>query len=379
MSASRNTHKKVRLIADASEPGTEIFVIDGGFNRVGKGLDTLDMELSPGLYKVKFKRGSLVSEVDTTLFPQSGVVEVHAPDMPFYSPAPLHGTSTSHEYHQDEAKRLSLEVHKQLGRNSQLFVFVRDIQPGGRGNPALGLSLHDLRGHMLVDFSKVVTRCRGDQAGDIALWAGCNIELDPGEYRLRVNTEEEGRLEQILVLSPGWQTQLFLTRNWNWHWQKDKSLHRPSEKKQWLSLSKSTILMARMGEGFDAFRNKKNLALTELTRQGLTSGRTVVRAADLQRMLNEKFQNPMLGIYGLHILLRAIDVGRDKHIPAKRRSDESLLQAQLLLGVNVDGVVGPRTMQVFMDLLHTVIGNLKHLLGDHSDVRALDFWPFSRY
>jgi hypothetical protein len=367
MSAFPDSSTKVRLKVDGGEPGTEIFVIDGAFNLVDKGLETLDKEFQPGLYKVKFKRGSVVSEVDATLFPESQEVTVRAPDMEFSSPAPLQGTQTSHEYHQYEASQLSRQVHQRLGGGGQLFIFIRDINPGGKGSPASGLTLHDIRGRMLADCGKQALG-KDLWAPEQAKWAGANIELDPGEYRLRLQ-RKEGNLEQILTVSNGWQTQIFLVRDWNEKHRRRKKKKRP--RIQLPDLSKSTVLIAPMGAGFDPNRNERDLALTELARQGLTNGRTVLRANDLRQMLEGKFENPMLGIYGVHLLLRAVSPKHTLFRSSEPPDDQMIRQMQILLGTPSDGTAGPQTLQAFMEFLTIVINNLENLLGDHPDIRAL--------
>jgi len=340
MSSSRRDLKYVLLTADGQEPGTEIFVIDGNFNVKTKGIDLLEVSLPPGLYKVKFKRGSVISEVGADLFPGSKEVKVSAPLMEFSSPVPLYGTDTSHEYHQTKAESLSTQIHKSLGKGSQLLLFVRDVDIAGQGNPVEGLSLHDTQGRKLMDFASEAERAY-EQNRKKASLAGCNVELDPGCYRLRLTKSEDERLEQLVVLAQNWQTQVFLVRNWG----REKLDGDKAQGKKWPELSKSSILMAPIGEGFRS--DDDELRLIELARQGLSSGRTVVREENLEEMLRKKSLNPMLGIFGAHLLLPKI------------------IESSL-----IDNV----TRRKLKSLLLAIIEDLKHLLGDHPDVRALDLY-----
>src|SRR5439155_2698699 len=87
-------------------------------------------------------------------------------------------------------------------------------------------------------------------------------------------------------------------------------------------LGDASILMAPIGRGFDPERD--DLRLTELARQALSSGREVLAKGDLSSMLFMKFENPMLGIYGAHLLLRRGD-GRDGVLAEVCRNLERLV------------------------------------------------------
>ncbi len=313
--------KLVMLRVDAHDQPIEIFVINHRFERVAKGTRHLETELEPGIYKVRYKAASLLQEQLVSLEAGSAPVSIEAPHLEFSSPVPLADTRTTHPDHELMAQQHSQQVHCQLGQNSQLFVFVRDW-PGEKnaaGDVAAGLSLHDVAGKKLVDFSKEGARDAGN--GTNPGWAACNVALAPGAYRLRVNTRAAGVLEQIVVAAPGWQTQVFLKR---------RAYGRGAA--YYADLSEAAILMAHQGAGFNATRDDARQA--ELARQGLADARAVISPTDLRAIVNGKFQNPMLGLYGAHLLLL-----QDKPDLA---------------------------------LLHIVIGNLRNLLGPHPDVQALE-------
>src|SRR5436305_5490477 len=69
---------KVRLEVKAASPFDEVFLIDGGYNRVAKGVGGLVADdLEPGLYKLKFKAGNNVVEM-SKVFNQE-LVKVEGP------------------------------------------------------------------------------------------------------------------------------------------------------------------------------------------------------------------------------------------------------------------------------------------------------------
>ncbi len=312
----------VRLIVDAGDPTTEIYVIDGLFRKQAEGLGQVDVNLPPGLHTVKYKASSLIDEVHVALEPGMDVVYAPRPTLRFAAAAPIQGTSTTREYHRSAAQSVSGQIHEVRGVGSQLLVFVRDVQAPGEGDPARGLMLAELHGTRLIDFTESGVRAVGDP--NLDSWAGCTVQLTPGAYRLQVATGNIGLVEQIVVCSPGWQTQVFLVRGR--YGFKGAPLRG--------DLRTASIYMAPIGRGFDPAR--PDLRQTELARLGLHNRRLVVNANELSSMLWAKFENPMLGIYGAHLLLLA-------QKPDRKR-------------------------------LEVVVDNLRDLVGDHPDVLALEVW-----
>src|SRR5436305_10765157 len=78
---------KVRLEVKAASPFDEVFLIDGSYNRVAKGVGCLVADdLEPGLYKLKFKAGNNVVEM-SKVFNQE-LVKVEGPPIELASPLP---------------------------------------------------------------------------------------------------------------------------------------------------------------------------------------------------------------------------------------------------------------------------------------------------
>jgi hypothetical protein len=332
MSKSESTPAKVTLVVTA-DPGTEIFIIDHSFKLVERGFGSMSRDLEPGVYKIKFRAGSLTKEVNQVIEPSPGKVVVHSPPMAFSSAAPLSSTRKIHEYQRDAAAQLSTSVQKSFGSGGQLFVFARTwtessaesagIQtvslPAGH-NPAATLTLHDRDGHLMLDFENAARQ------GDLNRqdpWAALNIDVDPGTYRLRIQIPELGALEQAVVVSPRWQTQVFLLqRNYG---TADQPAFRPD-------LGHASILLSRIGNGFDP--SSEEFRLVELARIALCSRRTFVPSHLLDQMLDAKFENPTLGIFAAHALVA------DPAADATRR-------------------------------LKLILQNLTRMLGRHPDVDAL--------
>jgi hypothetical protein len=249
----------------------------------------------------------------------------------------LSGTSKSREYHVAGAESESKNVHVRAGTGSAIFVFSREwtasLDPSRqlppRANPAAGLWLLDAVGATVADLG-TQARVRSDVRDP---FAACNVAVDPGVYRLAVDVPNGGRLEETVVACAGWQTQVFL-------------LQRNMNAGRCADLPNGSVLMAR-GMGF--LTNDATARQSELARLGLTNERRVLSAAVLQ-MLDGKFDNPILGLFGGHLLLMNAS-------PEIRRADGSILT---------------REKKADVDLLGRVVLNLRGLVGSsHPDVEAL--------
>ncbi len=313
---SEPTHA-IQITIRADSPATEIFIIDGQFKLAARGLGYLETELPPGLYKLKYKAGPVIAEERLVVKSDSPPLEIQGPMLEMSTAVPIVNTRSTRREHENPAHQLSQTTRLKLGRGSELFIFVRELEPTAPANVAAGLSLHTASGELLVDLAEQASIDPADH------WAGCNISLEPGTYRLRLQTHTAGTLEQTLVTCRGWQTQLFLTC-------------RDYDRQRAADPLNASILMTRPDEGFSS--DRPQLRYTELARLGLASGRQVVPAQDLHEMLWAKYENPMLGIYGAHLLLQAPVVN--------------------------------------WELLKTVVENLQRLVANHPDVTAL-LWPLA--
>ena len=248
-----------------------------------------------------------VPESDNTLV-------VQAPFLEFRAAAPIVNTRTTHEYQSDPAASESRKKHVIRGSGAQIYLCVREESEEEQWN-ACTVGIHGLDGELLANLDAGFV----DERARIA---ALNVELDPGTYALRVSGGVLGAYEMYVTASEGWQTQVFfLFENF---WTGDRRVRAPS-------LRRASLLMAHSGAGFDPFSPISRTA--ELARQALEQGRDVISGELLKKLLDEKFEDPILGIIGAHQLLK------------RRRRD--------------------------VQLLHIVCKNLVGLLGTHPDVLSL--------
>ena len=294
---------------------------------------TRSFELEAGIYRVKVLTGEEFQEKSIVV--TGTPLELRFAPVAFASPVPLAGTSTSHEYHMGAADAESRQTHLADGTGSSVFFLVRDWNPASRpsrermsGHPAEGLSLYEVsaNGERKICDLRLPGRYNGD--GDP--WAACTIAVRPGVYELRLELPGGGRLRQSVVASRGWQTQSFLFMR----------KYATDDGHVWRAdLSRTSVLLADVNGGFAP--NESMLRVAELARVSLATTRPrspgveprPLMPAETRTLLREKFVNPMLGIYGAHLILMEAPVD--------------------------------------LPLFTEVVRNLRRLVADHPDVEAL--------
>lgn len=282
--------RKVLLRVTSEDHATEIFVIDGDFQLVGRGVGELSVSVIPGIYKLKLRAGVQTAEKLVVLMGDKAEQELSLDAFEFSSAVPLEKTAKTHEFHIAQAEGLAGETQFYAGEGSWIYVFARDWtsklrpdEPAQFNNPAAGLTLWNMEGERVA----YVSEGRWTSY-DWDPCVGCNVEVTPGSYLLRLELPEGGgTVERLLFAPPKWQTQVFLL-------QRD---YGPGSRLA--DISGGSVLLSH-GPGFDAADPSHRL--TELARLALKSGRHQI-SAELRKSLEGELKNPMLGIYGAHLLL----------------------------------------------------------------------------
>jgi hypothetical protein len=310
---------KVRLIARALDRAAEVFLIDSRLDMVDRGIGHLDTSQPPGVYKVKVRAGQSFHEQLVVLDKEDVHLTLEHLHIP--SAIPLDLTAQTHEYHRDAAVRESRTARVTLGAGSSIFVFARDWTPenvpsASSHHPAEKLELRSLKGEKLVDFEKKSAVQRREDP-----CAACRVDLAPGAYKLVVTAATDETFEMTVIAQPGWQTQVFLL-------QRDTSQFGRGRRPD---LGSASVVMSQKYEFNESAVDNR---LAELAKLALVNGRQVTD--QMPEILDGKYDNPMVGIFGGHLLLRQ----RDKIDPW---------------------------------LLKTVVSNLRRLFGKapHPDVEAL--------
>ncbi len=308
------------LVISAADDMAEIAVMDGSLSVVGDGIGRLQKVLPDGIYKVRVRVGPTVEQRLVSLDKDE---RLDFPPFSIPSPIPLVASSGADSDHAGAAAETSILVKESFGAGASAFVFAREQSAEGRiphGNPAQGLSFHDEEGNELADIAQ-----RADVRGDSKLCAGWRADLNPGPYRLRLTRPDGSAIERAVYASRGNQTQIFLLQCDFVVSDDGRTMKRVPD------MSGSAVSIS----ADQKFRPQSEGArLSEIARYALTQRRRILSDAFLQILLDWKFDDPMLGLLGAHLLLR--DKPEDS------------------------------------DLFKVVTNNLARLLGrDHPDVRAL--------
>lgn len=289
----------VRLHLTAGSPLAELFLIDHSFDLVERSIGELNTEVEQGVYKVKARLGQAIVERLIVLNHDQSVDL--SDELAMGSPVPLTGTTTTHEFHAYPARDESHNVKLSAGSGAQVFLCSRrwtsaeptrsaDLPP----SPPQ-LSLHRRDGEMIVD---VLESGAGDRSWHDAMLSA-TIEVDSGPYLLRWSDEFDSTAEQTVTTIREWQTQAFLLED-----ARDESNRRYSV----------SLLMSR--DGFEPDDTMTRLA--EEARAALADERKVT-SGFINESLFAKFDSPMLGLFGAHLMLLGRDAARKEHGETQRR------------------------------------------------------------
>jgi hypothetical protein len=320
-----------------------VFLIDHSFALVDRSLGELDAQVKQGVYKLKARLGDTTVERLVVLNRDKSIDLTE--DLPLASAAPLENTSQSHEFHMYPAAAQSAQVSIRAGEGAQIFLCARrwrDTKAGGPDPaplPLPSLSLHRPGGEMIADLAAPP----GVQLDPQEPILGMTVEADPGSYALRWADPRGVVAEQTVHAVRDWQVQVFLI----------EEAGTPRSEPEAPARQRLSILMGR--ERFDPA--DKTLRLVEEARAALADERKV--ASDfVTETLFAKFDNPMLGLFGAHLML----IGREANRAAKEDEEHDLSDAKR--------VHAPVAFD--QSLFDGVVGNLVYLLGsDHPDATAL--------
>jgi len=331
MSPSPDKSKR-NYFVDSGLPTAEIFVIDGESNVKARGVGRLSAELPPGIYRVRYRVGDTVADSIEEFPPGENTYFAPMPDLHLSSPVPLLvPTSGLQPESAQNAVEWSRSAAAKAGAGSSIFLFISG-SPDDQLSLLGEVTLRTVTGTEVCSMKEAPTKngCRGFA-----------IEVSPGSYLLRLSAPDLPEVEQTVVASPDWQTQVFIPVV-------------STAGRRCLDISQSAVLMSPGESGFqpdwialrwtEAARQalaagRGNAAPVESLRAGVQDARMLQKSgfddATLKAMLHAKFLNPMLGIYGAHLMILKAD--RD------------------------------------VTLLREVTDNLHKLVGDHPDVLTLHF------
>jgi hypothetical protein len=322
----------------ADNPAAAITVVDYRFDRIFRETGELDEREVPGVYKVREEFGRDITMVSEEVLLLDRDLRVGSTGPPLSSAAPLPGTAATQEPHvaqlRDVADRRGVFTGPSPGLAAisviaQYWTMLGRSSPPSQNfpHPMQGLQLADEVGRPVADLSQ---NCQVDVwkgSAPVAIW---EREIPPGAYFLR-QTLLNGRIfEACVQAAPNWVTQIVIQPVFSGQ----------EETAVTGGIDDASIFMRPAGGGARAADQD---AVIEAARMALRQGRNLFgegRGEQLRELLLRKLADPIAGIIGGHLLLRAMDQARPD--------------------------------PVHTDMFDAVVVNLRSLVGPgHPDVEAL--------
>ncbi|MGB3795695.1 MAG: hypothetical protein WA957_05270 [Alteraurantiacibacter sp.] len=360
-----------KLTIEAADETAEIFIVASHFALRDRGVQRLEKELERGVYKVRAVSGRnewqkvVALRQDTT---------VKIPRIEFGSAAPLAWTNRTHETHMDAAEGAappepyqtdapetavrSFGRGQPLQHDSSLNFMARwwtersAFRPRNLEDPGAGASLRTSGGRSLLKLAaiedapgdRVAPTNAGPRIAPEAKWfsgdlsgdrySGTSLNAQAGLYTLAL-LDGDGTVEQTITLLTGWRTHVFalyeppFDRFGQISDDGDKRLVDLS-----VHITRGTLSM-----------HDDTARMTDAARFALADERSTA-TRELLQLVRGKFEAPMLGLYGAHLLLLLED----------KQSSASI----------------KRTVSYDADLFQEVVENSARIFGrDHPDIVAL--------
>src|SRR6478609_11424616 len=125
---------KCKVNLSAPTKAVEILLQNSDLDVVASGLGSLNVDIDPGIYQIQYRAGNRMEHSLVAL--RSGeIFENHAIDLPFATPMPVEGTSTSRESFRQAVQTLSQNPIRFPDANSQFMLFVRSMSESSSGVP----------------------------------------------------------------------------------------------------------------------------------------------------------------------------------------------------------------------------------------------------
>jgi hypothetical protein len=336
--SARQTGGRFRLTV-RSNADTEIFVIDGSLGVRHCAVGFFSKILDSGLYKVRVVRGGGNREQLVDL-DRRREVALYCETFPAIAPiGPMLGTAAP----QVEAlARLAIERHRKWPAEGILVLAHGENRPRAENERLL----HDIALRRWDDptqqFAPAAARPRAAINGED--WQAHWWPAEPGCYVLGYPDGTQRAEQALLVAKPSeqgkkWQTRVFLRET-------SSRTGRETSSRTGRRVS-SSIQMARYDSKV-VYRD--HYETIETARNALENERPIVSEWLINNLLYGKFENPVMGLVGLHLFLSALEDAR-----AGKRS-----------------AVSPTRLRRAERDIDVVLGNLEKLLGGRpSDLIAL--------
>lgn len=288
---------EILLELSCDNPAAELLVVDSDFKILKKGSSPLTATVAAGIYSLKAKIGAQFTEELEMVNGELATQQIRLIAPKFESPMPLEGTKTSREYHAESLSQFTGDgaTHATLGEGSAIVLYVRDTsrlnfnhkedEAAAYADNFKGFRLLDGHGKELVNFDEKDKSTCLPQDG----YMGARVRVVPGHYvlswrrggretRLSLNTAQDWTLQVFLRLQPSTDGPVSMVPDF----------------------AEAAFAYDTMGTAYSDQRD--DWRMLEAARLALLDRRNVVSGDMMRDILTGKFSNPMLGIYGGHML-----------------------------------------------------------------------------
>ncbi|MCL1068685.1 hypothetical protein L2735_18095 [Shewanella olleyana] len=246
---------------------------------------TITLSLPRGIYQVEGKLGGQIQSATVRLNENKSI---QAPQPNVYSAVPLSGAVTSHEYYEEAASSLSKGTSTIDENKPNLFLMIRTInQEQAQPINAYFRVLNESKN--VVFDSRVQPATKSDSQG----WMGFSLALSEGGYI--VELIEDSPIQQRAI--PIWLTECFQTQIFGLY------------TKGQIAYDSIRILMANRLLGFTP--QAASLASIEIMTTSLIAGTRGLSGQSMRLALSGKFENPLVGLFAAHTLLRRETLNKD--------------------------------------------------------------------
>ncbi|WLQ16118.1 hypothetical protein O5O45_09345 [Hahella aquimaris] len=297
------SNSKASVTVNIADRQGEIEVVNSAFQVVANGFGALTVDLAPGLYKARAQAGGGRTESLFLVEPEAETLTVPLDTIDFANPAPV-------QEGEDWIKRQQLALFDLvesepeevgLGWDGGLLLSLRQdaIHDGDEGRSADRLraamdrlQLRDAMGNQLADF-----RRKEIYLPELGLTA-VNLKLKAGYYLLGYQDEKDETVLTPFYVVTGWRSQAYF--------------HLPDQGAfGYQDFSERAMLMTPSGMGLPHYELRRYLRLTEIARYALLQGRQAITREEMNALLQDKFFNPLFGLFAAHLLLLSPSPNQD--------------------------------------------------------------------
>lgn len=292
----------VELNLNCDNAAAEMLVVDSDFKLVAHGAPPLRTRIEPGIYALKAKIGAKTTERLEPIEPRAEPYAFELPAPRFESPMPLDGTATSREDQRQAPDPFMRSGGPKIvlpggdGATSSLVLFVRDTahssgeltaeQRETYARSFEGFRLLDADGRQHVNFDTEAVKQLENG------YLGAQVQLAAGPYVLAWGHDEQQTCLAINAVR-GWALQVFLRLQ---PVGGDPLHMRPA-------FCDAAFALDRMDTGYSAAR--EDYRVMEAARIAMLGRRAVAGGQKMRALLTGRCTNPMLNLYGGHLLAAA--------------------------------------------------------------------------